>query len=324
MQLMRSILAAALLAGVAATTPPATAGETVSAKQLFGSATDAAPMQARSIGSYAKGCLAGGVALPFDGAGFQAMRLSRNRNWGHPALIEFLTRFAGEMKSEEGWPGLLIGDISQPRGGPMPTGHKSHQIGLDADIWFKPAPARSMTRTERENVEPLLVAEEKGREIVERNWNEGFVRMLRRAAVNPNVERIFVHPTIKRAVCNAVPAEDHGWLRKLRPLYGHNYHFHVRLGCPAGVAGCEPQKPAPEGDGCGKELDDWIALVSKPVVPSILPPVEEKSKDLTLAQLPADCRDVLAAGRSKAEFAADIAAARIPLPVSKKSQADKR
>ncbi len=324
MQLKRSILAGALLVGLAALDQPAAAGETASAKQLFGSATEGAPMRARSIGSYARGCLAGGIALPFDGDGFQVMRLSRNRNWGHPALIAFLTRFAREMKAEEGWSGLLIGDIAQPRGGPMPSGHKSHQIGLDADIWFKPAPAKTMTPTERENVEPLLVAEERGREIVARNWNEGFVRMLRRAAVNPDVERIFVHPTIKRAVCNAVVPEDHGWLQKLRPLYGHNYHFHVRLACPAGEAGCEPQKKAPDGDGCGKELDDWIALVSKPAEPSLLPPVEEKSKDLTLAQLPADCRDVLAAGRSKAELAADIAAARIPLPVSKKSQAEKR
>jgi hypothetical protein len=38
-----------------------------------------------------------------------------------------------------GWgKGLYIGDISQPRGGPMTSGHASHQIGLDADIWMLP------------------------------------------------------------------------------------------------------------------------------------------------------------------------------------------
>jgi murein endopeptidase len=30
--------------------------------------------------------------------------------------------------------GLLIGDMSQPRDGPMLYGHSSHQIGLDVDI----------------------------------------------------------------------------------------------------------------------------------------------------------------------------------------------
>ena len=39
----------------------------------------------RSIGYYTHGCLAGGVALPINGPTWQVMRLSRNRNWGHPA-----------------------------------------------------------------------------------------------------------------------------------------------------------------------------------------------------------------------------------------------
>jgi penicillin-insensitive murein endopeptidase len=294
----------------------------VPAKQLFGFVAGPADMKARSIGSYAKGCLAGGVALPIDGEGYQAMRLSRNRNWGHPALVEFLKDYARELKSEERWPGLLIGDISQPRGGPMLTGHRSHQIGLDADIWFKPMPDHIMSQSERENVEPLLMAEERGRTVT-RNWNDSYARILRRAAVRPEVARIFVHPTIKRAVCEAVPAEDHGWLRKLRPIYGHNYHFHVRLDCPAGETGCVPQKPIPEGDGCGKELDDWIKEVSKPPAPSLFPPVEEPTPETTLGQLPSECRSVLAHGRPKEEVAAAEATA-VPLPVSRKQAIDRR
>src|SRR5687768_3623476 len=62
------------------------------AKELFGRATSGAPLPARAIGSYAKGCVAGGVALPIDGENWQVMRLSRNRNWGHPNLIRFLER----------------------------------------------------------------------------------------------------------------------------------------------------------------------------------------------------------------------------------------
>ncbi|MBP0651700.1 penicillin-insensitive murein endopeptidase, partial [Mycobacterium tuberculosis] len=60
------------------------------AKVLFGGMKAPASLAARSIGSYAKGCLAGAVALPVDGPDWQVMRLSRNRNWGHPALVAFL------------------------------------------------------------------------------------------------------------------------------------------------------------------------------------------------------------------------------------------
>ena len=80
------------------------------------------------------------------------MRLSRNRNWGHPELIALLERFAGEVKKNNEWPGLLVGDISQPRGGPMLTGHASHQVGLDADIWFTPMPDHTLTKQEREDL----------------------------------------------------------------------------------------------------------------------------------------------------------------------------
>ena len=103
-------------------------------------ATPAPICRSRSIGSYARGCVAGAAAIPVDGENWQVMRLSRNRNWGHPQLIGFLQRFATRLPEINGWPGLLVGDISQPRGGPMLTGHASHQIGLDADIWLTPMP----------------------------------------------------------------------------------------------------------------------------------------------------------------------------------------
>src|SRR3954451_16050793 len=114
----------------------------VAAKDLFGRKPTPVPLEARSIGFYTKGCLAGGVALPINGKTWQVMRLSRNRNWGHPKLIEFLERLARRVPQINGWPGLLVGDISQPRGGPMLTGHASHQVGLDADIWLTPMPDR--------------------------------------------------------------------------------------------------------------------------------------------------------------------------------------
>jgi len=124
----------------------------VPANELFGSATSPAPLTSRAIGSYAKGCLAGGVALPINGPDWQVMRLSRNRNWGTPQLLDFLERFAHDARALDGWPGLLVGDMSQPRGGPMVSGHSSHQIGLDVDIWLTPMPDRVLTPEERENM----------------------------------------------------------------------------------------------------------------------------------------------------------------------------
>src|SRR5436305_807672 len=100
------------------------------AKELFGRQIAPAPLAARTIGFYSRGCLAGGQALPVNGPAWQVMRLSRNRNWGHPALLAFLERFAREVPKVSHWPGILVGDLSQPRGGPMLTGHASHQIGL--------------------------------------------------------------------------------------------------------------------------------------------------------------------------------------------------
>src|SRR6266478_10013278 len=109
------------------------------AKELFGRKTSPAPLATHSIGFYDKGCLAGAKALPINGKTWQVMRLSRNRNWAHPDLVQLLERLASQAP-KTGWRGLLVGDMSQPRGGPMRTGHASHQVGLDADIWLTPMP----------------------------------------------------------------------------------------------------------------------------------------------------------------------------------------
>ena len=126
------------------------------AKELFGRRTTPARLDTRTIGFYAKGCLAGGMALPINGQTWQVMRLSRNRNWGHPMLVDFLEKLAAQAP-KTGWRGLLVGDMSQPRGGPMRTGHASHQVGLDADIWLTPMPDRELTRQEREEMSATMV-----------------------------------------------------------------------------------------------------------------------------------------------------------------------
>ncbi|HMO28684.1 penicillin-insensitive murein endopeptidase [Enterovirga sp.] len=267
------------------------------ARAMFGQKVTPAQLQARSIGSYARGCLAGAVAMPVDGSTWRVMRHARNRNWGNPILIDYLERLAKAVPQINGWPGILIGDISQPRGGPMLTGHASHQIGLDADIWLTPMPARGVTPTERENMPALNMARSDWMDVDPSVWTGGQTRLIRTAASDPRIERIFVNPALKVALCREAGA-DRGWLSKVRPMWGHNYHFHVRMVCPVGEPGCTPQTPPGPGDGCGEELQDWLAKQHKaifaPRKPRIGPPPKPKPP-LSLDALPAECRQILVA-----------------------------
>src|SRR5215475_7956480 len=108
-----------------------------------------APGPPQSIGFYTAGCLQGAEALPLDGPGYEAVRISRNRYWGQPVMLEYIQRLADTMKAA-GQVQLYIGDIGQPRGGPAPTGHASHQVGLDADIWFERQPGARRAPADRE------------------------------------------------------------------------------------------------------------------------------------------------------------------------------
>ena len=202
------------------------------ARDLFGKAQNAADLQARSIGWYAKGCLAGGVHLADAGPYWQTMRPSRNRAWGHPKLIALLKRLGSESK-KDGWSGLLVGDISQPRGGPMLSGHASHQVGLDADIWLTPMPDRVLSRREREDIAATSMLDKTKLSVDPKVFTPAHVALIKRAASYSAVERVFVHPAIKKALCQAA-GKDRAWLYKVRPIWGHYYHFHIRIGCPNG------------------------------------------------------------------------------------------
>lgn len=264
---------------------------TLPAKQLFGRATEPADLRTRSIGFYAHGCLAGAKALPVDGSTWQVMRLSRNRNWGNPALIGFLERFSKQVPSINGWPGILVGDISQPRGGPMLTGHASHQIGLDADIWLTPMPDRTLSPAERETMMSTDVVRPDKLDVDRTKWTPGHMALIKAAAEQPEVERIFVNAAIKKAICRDATG-DRSWLTKVRPMFGHNYHFHVRIKCPAGETACQGQDPVPPGDGCDASLAWWF---QDSVLHPRLNPNARPKPALTMAGLPDECRRVLVA-----------------------------
>lgn len=280
----------ALFIGLIIALPLAAAPE---AKQLFGAAKKGSAQRAAPLGSYAKGCAAGSVALPETGPTWQAMRLSRNRNWGHPTTIDFIQKLSAKAAQLPGWNGLYIGDISQPRGGPMLSGHRSHQIGLDIDIWMLPAKNLNLSRREREKISSVSLRRAKGAYINDK-FTRQHMEIMKAAAKDKRTARIFVFPGAKVAMCNAEKG-NRRWLRKIRPWYGHHYHFHVRLACPKGERGCKDQNPPPAGDGCA-DAQKWVNDILNPPKPKPRDPNAPKPKprrEYVLADLPSQCAKVL-------------------------------
>lgn len=260
------------------------------AKQLFGAVSTGSHQPAESFGSYAKGCLGGSAQLPETGTTWQAMRLSRNRNWGHETLISFVQDLSRKAAQQPGWEGLYVGDMSQPRGGPMLTGHASHQIGLDADIWMLPPNRLDLSREDRENLSSISLRRAAGA-YVNDSWTKQHHEILKAAASDPRVARIFVFPGAKVQMCKDETG-DRSWLRKIRPWYGHHYHFHVRLNCPKGDASCVDQAPPPPGDGCA-DAQVWVDDILNPTPADPNAPAPTPKPPITLASLPAQCASVL-------------------------------
>ncbi len=292
-----------LIAALAlALTLPAQGAAQELANRLFGAKPTASQQAPAAIGSYARGCAAGLVQLPETGPSWQAMRLSRNRNWGHPDMIDYLIWLSGEAQ-RIGWNGLYIGDISQPRGGPMTSGHASHQIGLDADIWMLPPARLNLSRAERERISSISVRSDDQRSI-NSNWTPRHHALLRVAASDPRVDRIFVAAAVKIEMCSTATRADRAWLQKIRPFSGHHFHFHVRLRCPAGSRECVTQTPTVAelsngGDGCDDTLMWWVTdfLNPPPRDPDAPPPAPRPRhpRQFTMADLPQSCAGVLAA-----------------------------
>src|SRR3981081_3069356 len=263
------------------------------AKELFGRKMLPAAMPTRVVGFYAKGCIAGAEALPIDGETWQVMRLSRNRNWAHSDMVALLERLSAKAHKDAGWPGILVGDMSQPRGGPMFTGHASHQVGLDADVWLTPMPNWQLSRNEREEMSAVMMVRADRLDIDPTVWTPNHLAVIRAAAQEPSVQRIFVNAAIKKALCREAKG-DRSWLSKVRPMYGHDYHFHLRIKCPPGSSECESQ-PEPSADG-GCTAGDLAYWFKDSTTYHKQPKVPPKPKPpMTLAQLPAPCRQILAA-----------------------------
>lgn len=270
------------------------------ANKLFGAVDRPSQQPPMPIGSYARGCAAGLVELPEIGPTWQAMRLSRHRNFGQPVLIDFLVDLS-QSAQQIGWAGLYIGDMGQPRGGPMTSGHASHQIGLDADIWMLPPRRLDLTAKEREDISSIPVRSADQRTVTA-NWTPAHREIMRAAASDPRVDRIFVAAAVKIEMCKTATPADTDWLQKIRPIAGHDTHFHVRLKCPKGAKLCQPQKPTVSelskgGNGCDDTLMYWVTDYLNPPKPTKKPKKPAKHergpREFTMADLPKQCAAVL-------------------------------
>ena len=232
----------------------------------------------RAIGGYSAGCLQGAAELPERGPGFQVARPERRRVYGHPLLVAFVRSLAKEMADGNLGP-LWVGDLAQPRGGPAPAGHASHQTGLDVDLWFASAPGP--------RPEPIALVDLPTRSLT-RDFGERAIKLISAAAASAKVDRIFVNPVLKRALCDRA-TRDRAWLRKIRPWFGHHQHFHVRLACPPDSPECEAQPPLPPGDGCD-ELEWWLSPVAE--AERAKQSEQYKSRVGATPQLPARCRQL--------------------------------
>jgi penicillin-insensitive murein DD-endopeptidase len=250
---------------------------------------------ALSIGSYSGGCVQGAreLPLPAQGGRYTVMRPERRRVFGHPQLIDFIVQLSARLEQKQLGP-LAVGDLGQARGGPAPNGHASHQTGLDVDLWYEPGTpgAEQHSMVDLEGQRPSSY------------WSERIPALLELAASDPHVARIFVNAVVKQQLCQARAApgtspapQERAWLGKLRPWWGHNEHFHVRLECPSDSPECQSQPPLPAGDGC-EELEWWLSPET----------AKDRNKGVETYQkrvgaqpkLPESCKKVAAARPAKA------------------------
>lgn len=213
--------------------------------------------KSEAFGKHTHGCIQGAQALPLSGKGYVVIRHQRNRYWGHPTLLEFVQKL-GNTAYRNRLATLMVGDLGQPRGGPI-SGHGSHEIGLDVDIWLKLLPPQidADPKAFMKPKEISVVLDKRKDKISQKHWRPEQGTLIMIAAQQPEVDRIFVNPAIKKELCRTA-GSDRTWLRKIRPWYNHTGHMHIRLQCPEGSPNCKQQGALPPGDGCGQPLSWWF------------------------------------------------------------------
>jgi penicillin-insensitive murein endopeptidase len=279
---MRHLIARSLISGLLLSTEAMAASNSPWAKIQHPT-----PGEPQVIGGVANGCISGAQALAESGPGYVSIRRHRNRFYGHPNTIRMIQEL-GEVQAKAGKQLVMIGDLSQPRGGIMSSKHRSHQNGMDVDIWLTltdSVEGAKVTAPEGQDPPSMLTPDNKS---PNQYWGSTQIRLIQTIAERPDVDRIFINGGIKKALCDT-KHKDSPWMAKVRPWWGHNSHFHVRLKCPEDSPQCEQQKANPPGNGCGSELTPWLKPPFKQK--------EEKKEDKPEPPPPpvrAECKPILA------------------------------
>ena len=158
---------------------------------------------------------------------------------------------------------------------------------MDIDIWLRLTDER-LSENELAVPKPISVVDLTNYKLRKSNWTDDHFQVIRYAAKDQKVVRIFVHPVIKQTLCDqeSSDANERAWLGKIRPWWGHHSHFHVRLKCPKGSSNCIAQANPPKGDGCGDELASW-APQTIPVPPPKKVAKSKKKKKVKV--MPSQC-----------------------------------
>lgn len=211
-----------------------------------------------SLGGTSLGCLKGGKTFHGKENGIVISQSRRGRFWGHSLLIDLLTEL-GEFTYQRHKRYLVLGDLSLSRGGPTFGGHSSHQNGLDVDIWFETLAKRpKWDWLQTQEMKSIITP--KG---LERTFGDTQLSMMTYLSQDDRVARIFVHPDIKKYLCEKKRDQfQTEGLRKIRPWYGHDDHLHLRLKCSSKDKECIDQAEPPAGDGCD-QLSWWYSDEAK-------------------------------------------------------------
>lgn len=239
--------------------------------------------ETESIGRYHAGCMKNSKELPAGGFGYQVIRTKRKRNYGNQLMIEYIRDLSRKFNKIYN-SNLLIADISKKQGGPIPYDHSSHQIGLDADIllFHKFQHEKIYSRNEIQELEPVSVLDDSKKSIDFSKWSHLNGELLKTAAKDSDVNKIFINPVIKKHLCSVYPNQP--WLKKLRPWWGHDGHFHVRLRCPDNNHKCVDQSE-PRKIECGKQLEKWLTEEGRAQIIK-----ENRSSRKQALKLPPECR----------------------------------
>ena len=194
---------------------------------------------AQSIGAFSNGCIVGAQELPLQSDTYQVMRTDQRRYFGHPDTVLLFSVLATVHNLGLGT--MLIGDMGMPAGGRFNGGHASHQTGLDVDIFLQ-LPKTRWSSAQLLKPQALDLVSADGKRVVASRWSPEISSMIKLAAKDNDVTRIFVNPAIKQQLCPDA-GTDRDWLRKVRPWFQHRAHMHVRLRCPANRNEDQPLPP---------------------------------------------------------------------------------